>query len=168
MALDIKLVVHNSSDSVAHLLGAVYIERLRVEDGLDSGYTPVKDYVREHRRQTRQMLVPLSYPSGKAQCHFGEALVVIGGVERKAHYFILDLPHSDSCFIKAYSKAYSAETTEAFLDDHVSVFAILGGVPQSIFYDNTKLAVTLNWATDTSVPTHGLTSDMAVCSVEAK
>jgi len=34
-----------------------------------------------------------------------------------------------------------AETTEAFLDGHVSAFAFFGGVPQSILYDNTKLAV---------------------------
>ena len=70
-------------------------------------------------------------------CDFGEALAVIGGVERKAHYIAFDLPHSDGCFIKAYP----AETTEAFLDGHVSAFAFLGGVPQSILYDNTKLAV---------------------------
>ena len=38
-------------------------------------------------------------------------------------------------------KAYPAETTEAFLDGHVSAFAFLGGVPHSILYDNTKLAV---------------------------
>ena len=50
---------------------------------------------------------------------------------------VLDLPHSDGCFIKAYP----AETTEAFLDGHTSAFAFLGGVPQSILYDNTKLAV---------------------------
>ena len=31
--------------------------------------------------------------------------------------------------------------TEAFLDGHVSALAFLGGVPQSILYDNTKLAV---------------------------
>ena len=49
----------------------------------------------------------------------------------------MDLPHSDGCFVKAYP----AETTEAFLDGHVSAFAFLGGVPQSILYDNTKLAV---------------------------
>ena len=45
--------------------------------------------------------------------------------------------HSYGCFVKAYP----AETTEAFLDGHVSAFAFLGGVPQSILYDNTKLAV---------------------------
>ena len=112
-------------------------ERLRDEYGFGGGYTTVKDYVREHRRRTQEMFVPLSHAPGHAQCDFGEALVVIGGVQQKAHYFVLDLPHSDGCFIKAYP----AETTEAFLDGHVSAFAFLGGVPQSILYDNTKLAV---------------------------
>ena len=80
-------------------------ERLRDEHGFEGQYTIVKDYLREHRRQSREMFVPL--------------------------------PHSDGCFVKAYP----AETTEAFLDGHVSAFAFLGGVPQSILYDNTKLAV---------------------------
>ena len=91
-------------------------ERLRDEYGFDGGYTTVKDYVRENRCQTKEMFVPLSHAPGHAQCDFGEALVVIGGVERKAHCFVLDLPHSDGCFVKAYP----AETTEAFLDGHVS------------------------------------------------
>ena len=112
-------------------------ERLRQEHGFDGGYTIVKDYVRDQRRQTQEMFVPLTHPPGHAQCDFGEALVVIGGVEQKAHYLVIDLPHSDGCFVKAYP----AETTEAFLDGHVSAFAFLGGVPQSILYDNTKLAV---------------------------
>ena len=112
-------------------------ERLRDEHSYDGGYTTVKDYVREHRRQTREMFVPLSHPPGHAQCDFGEALVVIGGVERKAHCFIVDLPHSDGCLVKAYP----AETTEAFLDGHVSPSTFLVGVPQSILYDNTMLAV---------------------------
>ena len=112
-------------------------ERLRDEHGFDGQYTIVKDYVRERRRRTQEMFVPLSHAPGHAQCDFGEARVIIGGVERKAHYLVLDLPHSDGCFVKAYP----AETTEAFLDGHVSAFASLGGVPQSILYDNTKLAV---------------------------
>ena len=117
--------------------GKRIFERLRDEYGFDGGYTIVKDYVREQRRQTREMFVPLAHPPGHAQCDFGEALVVISGVEQKAHYFVLDLPHSDGCFIKAYP----GETTEAFLDGHVSAFAFLGGVPQSILYDNTRLAM---------------------------
>jgi hypothetical protein len=38
-------------------------------------------------------------------------------------------------------KAYPHETTEAFLDGHVSAFAFFGGVPLSLLYDNLKIAV---------------------------
>ena len=112
-------------------------ERLRDEYGFEGQYTIVKDYVREHRRRSQEMFVPLSHPPGDAQCDFGEARVIISGVEQKAHCFVLNLPHSDGCFLKAYP----AETTEAFLDGHVSAVAFLGGVPQSILFDNTRLAV---------------------------
>ena len=119
-----------------HTAKRIY-ERLRSEHGFDGKYTIVKDYVRERRLRTREMYVPLSHAPGNAQCDFGQAKAVIGVVERTVHYFVLDLPHSDGCFINAYP----AETTEAFCDGHVSAFAFLGGVPKSIVYDNTKLAV---------------------------
>jgi DNA replication protein DnaC len=35
---------------------------------------------------------------------------------------------------------HPAETTEAFCDGHVRAFAFFDGVPQSILYDNTKIA----------------------------
>jgi len=83
------------------------------------------------------MFVPLVHPPGHAQADFGEAIGVIGGVERKLHFFAFDLPHSDACFVAAYP----AETTEAFCDGHVRAFAFFGGVPKSILYDNTRIAV---------------------------
>ena len=49
-------------------------ERLRDEYGFDGQYTIVKDYVRELRRRTQEMFVPLSHAPGHAQCDFGEAL----------------------------------------------------------------------------------------------
>ena len=85
----------------------------------------------------REMFVPLVHPPGHAQADFGEAVGIIGGVKRKIHFFTFDLPHSDACFVVGYP----AETTEAFCDGHVRAFAFFGGVPQSILYDNTKLAV---------------------------
>ena len=97
----------------------------------------MKDYVRERRARAQEMFVPLSHPPGHAQADFGEAVAVIGGVKQTIHVFCLDLPHSDACFVKAYP----AERTEAFLDGHNAAFAFLGGVPASILYDNTRLAV---------------------------
>ena len=97
----------------------------------------VKDHVRLCRARGRETFVPLAHPPGHAQVDFGEAIGVIGGVRQKLHFLCMDLPQSDACFVKAYPR----ETTEAFLDGHVSAFAFLGGVPLSILYDNTTIAV---------------------------
>ena len=112
-------------------------QRLKAEHGYGGGYTTVKSYVHEQKLSARETFVPLTHPPGHAQVDFGEAIGVIGGVRQKLHVFFMDLPHSDAPFIKAYP----AETTEAFLDGHVSAFAFFGRVPRSILYDNTKLAV---------------------------
>jgi transposase len=112
-------------------------ERLKEEHGFTGGYTIVKDYVRGEHVRGREMFVPLAHPAGEAQVDFGEALAVIAGVERKAHYLAMDLPQSDDCFVVAFP----AETTEAFLEGHVRAFAYFGGVPTRILYDNTKIAV---------------------------
>ena len=119
-----------------HTAKRIY-ERLKAEHGFCGGYTVVKDYVRERRIRAQEMFVPLTHPPGDAQADFGEALVVIGGVEQKAHFMVFDLPHSDAGFVKAYP----AETTEAFCDGHNAAFEFFGGVPRTILYDNTKLAV---------------------------
>jgi transposase len=86
-------------------------ERLRDEHGFTGGITIVTDYIREKKRRTQEVFVPLSHPPGHAQVDFGEALGEIGGVRCKLHYFAMALPHSDAFFIKAYP----AETTEACL-----------------------------------------------------
>jgi len=112
-------------------------ERLRDEHGFAGGYTVVKDYVRIGRARGRETFVPLAHPPGHAQVDFGEANAVIGGVRQKIHFFCMDLPQSDACFVKAYPR----ETTEAFLDGHVSAFGFFAGVPLSILYDNTRIAV---------------------------
>ena len=99
-------------------------ERLRDEHGYTGGYTIVKDYVRLRKLSRREMFVPLTHPAGDAQADFGEAMVVIAGVECKAHYLAMDLPQSDDCFVMAFP----AETTEAFLEGHNHAFAYFGGV----------------------------------------
>ena len=112
-------------------------DRLRAECGFTGGYTIVKDYVRNQKRGGKEMFVPLSHPAGHAQADFGEALVVIGGIEQKAHFFAFDLPYSDACYIRAYPAA----NTEAWLDGHVHAFAFFEAVPQSILYDNDRCLV---------------------------
>src|ERR1700758_177590 len=109
-------------------------DRLKDEHGFTGGYTIVKDYVRGELRRRREMFVPLHHAPGHAQADFGEALVVIGGIEQKAHFFALDLPHSDASYIRAYPAA----TAEAWVDGHVHAFAFFGRVPLSVLYDNDR------------------------------
>jgi hypothetical protein len=40
-----------------------------------------------------------------AQVDFGDTVVVIGGVERTPHFFVLDLPHGDAGCIRACPSA---------------------------------------------------------------
>ena len=112
-------------------------ERLKAEHGFTGGYTIVKGYVRKRTLATKEVFVPLVHRPGNAQADFGEALAVIGGVERKIHFCCVDLPHSDAGFVKAYP----GETTEAFCDAHNAAFRFFGGVPRQLLYDNTKIAV---------------------------
>ena len=112
-------------------------ERLRDERGFTGGETIVREYVALQKRRTREVFVPLSHRPGHAQVDFGEADAIVDGKLVRHHYFCMDLPHSDAPFFKTYP----AEVAEAFCDGHVEAFAFFGGVPRSILYDNTRLAV---------------------------
>jgi hypothetical protein len=70
----------------------------------------VREYVAEATLRASEMFVPLSHRPGHAQADFGEADGYIAGKKVRFHYFCMDLPHSDGCFVKAYP----AETAEAF------------------------------------------------------
>lgn len=61
----------------------------------------------------------------------------VNGVASRQKEVFMPLAHSDACFVKATP----TEDMEAFLDGHLAAFAFLGGMPQSILYDNTRIAV---------------------------
>jgi transposase len=105
-------------------------DRLRDEHGFAGGYTIVKDYIRDRARRGREMFVPLAHRAGHAQADFGEAVAIIGGVEQKAQFFVMDLPHSDACFVRAYPAA-TAEAVSKILPDGTRKRATLFSALQS-------------------------------------
>ena len=113
------------------------LERLRAEHHYTDGYTIVKDYVRSSKVGSQEMFVPLAHAPSEAQADFGEALVVIAGVEQKAHLLAIDCPHSDDGFLAAFR----GETMEACQQGHVLAFKYFGAVPRRILYDKNKIAV---------------------------
>lgn len=117
--------------------GLRIFERLRDEHGYTGGITIVRDYLAGAKLRSREVFIPLSHKAGHAQVDFGEADGIIADKLVRVHYFCMDLPHSDALFFKAYP----AEVGDAFCEGHVAAFAFFGGIPRSILYDNTELAV---------------------------
>jgi transposase len=90
------------------------------------------------KQEAGKAFLPLEFEAGKdAQVDWGEAVVILAGVETKVQFFVMRLNYSRVRFVKAYP----FQKQEAFLDAHESAFHFLGGVPQRIAYDNLKTAV---------------------------
>lgn len=111
-------------------------ERLR-EEGYTGGYTQVREAVRELRRTSQEVFIPLRHQPGEAQMDFGHALIKLQGVLTKAAFFVMVLPYSDALFVRAYPR----ECTETFQDGHARAFSFWNGVPRRISYDNARTCV---------------------------
>ena len=107
-------------------------------DGFDGGYTIVKDAVRQIKKTSKEVFMPLSQRPGEAQVDFGHALANFNGTLKKVVFFVMSMVHSDSMFVMAFPR----ECTESFLEAHVRAFDFLGCVPMRISYDNTRVAIT--------------------------
>ncbi len=71
-------------------------ERLQQEEGFTGKYTIVKDAVREIKKTSKEVFMPLKQPPGQAQVDFGQAVVKMGGVLCKVHFFVMCLSYSDA------------------------------------------------------------------------
>ena len=107
-------------------------------EGFDGGYTIVKDAVRQIKKTSKEVFMPLSQRPGEAQVDFGHALANFNGTLKKVVFFVMSMVHSDSMFVTAFPR----ECTESFLEAHVKAFDFFRCVPNRISYDNTRVAVT--------------------------
>ena len=107
-------------------------------EGFTGRYTIVKDAVREIKKTSKEVFMPLSQKPGEAQVDFGQAVVKFNGILKKVMFFVMSLVHSDAMFVMAFPR----ECTEAFLEAHIRAFDFFGCVPSRISYDNTRIAIT--------------------------
>lgn len=107
-------------------------------EGFTGSYTIVKDAVREIKKTSKEVFMPLSQRPGEAQVDFGHALANFNGTLKKVVFFVMSMVHSDAMFVMAFPR----ECTEAFLEAHVGSFEFFGCVPKRISYDNTRVAIT--------------------------
>jgi transposase len=113
------------------------VQRLRMEYGFTGGITIVGEAVRELRQKSKEVFMPLVHRPGEAHVDFGQPVVRMDGVLRKASFFVMALPHSDAFFVMAFP----SECTATFLEGHVRAFAFFGAVPRRITYDNNRVCI---------------------------
>jgi transposase len=113
------------------------LHRQLVEEGFQVGVTTVRDHLRELRRRSAEVFVPLVHRPGEGQVDFFEVTVEVGGERRKAWKFVLRLMYSGCDFVWLYDSCDQL----SFLDGHVRAFGWLGWVPTRLVYDNLSAAV---------------------------
>lgn len=108
------------------------------EAGHEVGLTLVLGWLREKRRESAEVYVPLvHHPGDEAQVDFFAVTVELGGQRQKAWLFVMRLMYSGRDFVWLYERADQV----SFLDAHVRAFAHFGSVPQRCIYDNLSSAV---------------------------
>jgi transposase len=108
--------------------------------GYSGSEVSVRRYVAQQRQPDakRAVYLPLEFDPGQdAQVDWGEAAVILAGVQVIAQLFVVRLCYSRKLFVRAYP----TQRQEAFFDGHVAAFHFFGGVPGRLTYDNLSTAV---------------------------
>ncbi len=121
-----------------HTAKRIY-DRLVDEYGFTGAEVTVRQAVARLRGRHVEAFVPLEAPWGRImQADFGGAVVMIDDQRAEVALFCVRAKASKAPFVVALP----SERLECFLAGHVEAFEFFGGVPQEVWYDNPKTAVT--------------------------
>ncbi len=109
-------------------------KRLVKEHGFDGSYSIVQRYVKELRssQKSQRANQELIWEPGTAQADFGEADFVENGMVVRKKYLELSFPYSNDSFCQVFS----GENAECVCQGLLDIFYYIGGVPQTIIFDN--------------------------------
>src|SRR2546423_6416857 len=113
-----------------------------IAEGYQGSESHLRRYVTKWKKEHKppDVFLPLDFEPGQdAQCDWGEAIAVIGGIRQTVQVFVLRLCYSRRTFVMAFP----TQQQESFLYAHVQAFKHFGGVPRRISYDNLATAVKL-------------------------
>ncbi len=118
------------------------IYEVLVAESYQGSESRVKIYVAQWKKEHKppDVFLPLDFEPGQdAQCDWGEAVAIVGGIRQIVQVFVLRLCYSRRTFVMTFP----TQRQESFLFGHVQAFKHFGGVPVRISYDNLATAVKL-------------------------
>lgn len=116
-----------------HTAKRIY-DRLKDELGFDGGYSIVQRYVKSLRgsQKSQRANQELVWEPGTAQADFGEADFMENGMAVRKKYLVLSFPYSNDSFCQVFG----GENAECVCQGLLDIFYYIGGVPQTIVFDN--------------------------------
>lgn len=125
-----------------HTAKRIY-DRLKEEHGhiFDACYKTVSNYVREKKKKLLNKTngyIPLDHKPGEAQADFGEVQFYENEKLVKGKYIVLSFPYSNA----SYFQVFRGENQECLLTGLKNIFEHIGKIPNEIWFDNMKTAVT--------------------------
>ncbi len=118
------------------------IYEILVTEGYQGSESHLRRYITKwkHEHKPPDVFLPLEFEPGQdAQCDWGEAIAIVGGIRQTVQVFVLRLCYSRRTFVMTFP----TQRQESFLYGHVQAFNHFGGVPARISYDNLTTAVRL-------------------------
>lgn len=119
---------------IYHRLAAKY------QQNFNCSYRTVAGYVAKRKKEIFGQpagYLPLEHLPGEAQADFGEAQFYENGRLYNGKYLNLSFPNSN----QGYLQLFKGENQECLFEGLISIFEHIGGVPQVIWFDNTKTIV---------------------------
>ena len=126
-----------------HTALRVYDRLTKEVEGFNCSYRTVATYVAKRKVEiygdAKKGYIPLIHHPGEAQADFGYAdFYENGKLYQNAKFLVLSFPFSNG----GYLQLNYGENMECLTEGLIAMFTHIGGVPQEIWFDNTKTIVT--------------------------
>ena len=119
-------------------LTRLQIHNMLVTEGYDISYSTIAVKINEKLNKNKECFIRQSYDLGdRLEYDFGEVKLLIDGVLGKYYMAVVSSPAADF----RWAFLYKNQKKEAFMDSHVRIFEMVGGVYREVVYDNMRNVV---------------------------
>lgn len=114
------------------------IHNMLITEGYDISYSTIAVKINEKLNKNKECFIRQSYDLGdRLEYDFGEVKLLINGVLDKYYMAVVSSPAADF----RWAFLYKNQKKEAFMDSHVRIFEMVGGVYKEVVYDNMRNVV---------------------------
>lgn len=114
------------------------IHNILVSEGFDISYSTIAVKINEKLKKNKECFIRQSYELGdRLEYDFGEVKLIINGDLNKYYLVVVSSPAANF----RWAFLYKNQKKEVFMDSHVRIFEMLGGVYRELVYDNMRNVV---------------------------